>query len=472
MVSFGLGIISFVLIITLIILDIKKKISLTNRYIMGVYLLVMPHILSLVYYDLRLNPSPAIWFWDMVILFAYIFIKIMIHPNRRRGVTSKRLHIMEGGRWLLIYTFFCQAIQIALYRVLIFKCGVGYSPLMYYDFIVTLIFMWLLGINGILRIICTSSWLSVFKRISCIILLHIPIVAFFVMVYLGKTARLEFEYFSYKKLQEKHRANSDICATKYPIVMVHGVGFRDLHYFNYWGRIPQELEKLGAKIYYGHQEGWGTIINNAEELKTTILDVLKETGAKKVNIIAHSKGGLDSRYAISQLGMGEYVASLTTVSTPHHGVKMADVLVHMPQPLFKFINFCVNSSFKGYGDKNPNFAEAAYDFTTQRAKQFNQLCKDVPSVYYQSYTSVIKNVFSDYVLRLPYIFISIIDGPNDGLVTVDSAKWGNFRGVIKNKYTRGISHADVIDLKRENFRGFDVVEKYISIVSELKDRGY
>ena len=44
------------------------------------------------------------------------------------------------------------------------------------------------------------------------------------------------------------------CKTKYPILMVHGMGFRDRKYFNYWGRIPKILKENGADIYYGHQD--------------------------------------------------------------------------------------------------------------------------------------------------------------------------------------------------------------------------
>jgi triacylglycerol lipase len=36
--------------------------------------------------------------------------------------------------------------------------------------------------------------------------------------------------------------------------------------------------------------------------------VLSQTGAQKVNIIAHSKGGLDCRYAIANLGLEDKVA--------------------------------------------------------------------------------------------------------------------------------------------------------------------
>ena len=35
--------------------------------------------------------------------------------------------------------------------------------------------------------------------------------------------------------------------------MVHGVFFRDFRCLNYWGRIPKELRRNGATVYYGQQ---------------------------------------------------------------------------------------------------------------------------------------------------------------------------------------------------------------------------
>lgn len=66
-----------------------------------------------------------------------------------------------------------------------------------------------------------------------------------------------------------------------------------------------------------------------------------------------------------------------------------------------------------------------------------------------------------------------LDTPeNDGLVSVSSAKWGTFKGVFQSNKRRGISHGDMIDLRREDYNGFDVIEEYIKIVEELKEMGY
>ena len=45
---------------------------------------------------------------------------------------------------------------------------------------------------------------------------------------------------------------SNDCSLKYPLLMVHGMGFRDDKFFSYWGRIPKTLEEMGCKVvkYY------------------------------------------------------------------------------------------------------------------------------------------------------------------------------------------------------------------------------
>ena len=101
--------------------------------------------------------------------------------------------------------------------------------------------------------------------------------------------------------------------------MVHGVFFRDFEHLNYWGRIPEELEKNGAVIYYGNHNSAAAVRDSAKELAARIHQIVNETGCGKVNVIAHSKGGLDTRATIALTDIAPYVASLTTINTPHRG---------------------------------------------------------------------------------------------------------------------------------------------------------
>ena len=117
-------------------------------------------------------------------------------------------------------------------------------------------------------------------------------------------------------MPHKERAADLSCQTKYPIVLIHGAGFRDLKWPVYWGRIPGALEKRGARVFYGLQDCWASTETNAREIVRRIDEILGEIGEKKVNLIAHSKGGLEARMAASSLGAGDRIASVTTSPRP------------------------------------------------------------------------------------------------------------------------------------------------------------
>lgn len=63
---------------------------------------------------------------------------------------------------------------------------------------------------------------------------------------------------------------------------------------------------------------------NAKELRTKTTDFLKPLKAKRVNVLAHSKGGLDAQ-AMANLKTDFKILSLSTLSTPHLGSPTADI---------------------------------------------------------------------------------------------------------------------------------------------------
>ena len=269
------------------------------------------------------------------------------------------------------------------------------------------------------------------------------------------------------------------CKTKYPMVFIHGTGFRDRKWLNYWGRIPKALAQNGCEIYYGNQDSWATIENNALALKERIQEVLAETGAEKVNIVAHSKGGMEARYIISSLDMSDYIASLTTISTPHHGSKTMDSVCRLPAFLFNLTSFFANLWFRILGDKKPDFHYVCKQFTTHYAEEFNKCNTDAENIYYQSYAGAMKNSFSDFIMIVPHFVINLVEGENDGLVSVKSAQWGNFKGILRGSTRRGISHADEVDIRRMKLSKKakdgcinDICDVYLQIVKDLKQLGY
>ncbi|MDE6232747.1 MAG: triacylglycerol lipase [Lachnospiraceae bacterium] len=328
--------------------------------------------------------------------------------------------------------------------------------------------------NGIIRIYLSSAQLGMKWRVIGIICGCIPIVHIIVLAKLIRIASKEVELENKKILTNKGRQADAICKTKYPILMVHGVFFRDFRYFNYWGRIPKELEQNGATIYYGNHQSAAMVSESAKELDARIRQIVEETGCGKLNVIAHSKGGLDTRYALSMLGTDKYVASLTTINTPHRGCEFADYLLSkIPESQQNAVANTYNSAFQKLGDESPDFIAAVTDLTASACKKINEEAKDMPDVYYQSIGSKL-NVAScgRFPLNLTYKLVKCFDGFNDGLVGEESFQWGEDYQFLTVKGKRGISHGDVIDLNRENIDGFDVREFYVELVSRLREMGF
>ncbi len=273
-----------------------------------------------------------------------------------------------------------------------------------------------------------------------------------------------------------------ICDTKYPILLLHGLGFADklpIHY--YWGRIPRCLRQRGALVYFGNQDGNGTIGDNARRLIPIIQDILRQTGAEKVNIIAHSKGGLEARYLVSSLHMGSLVASITTLGTPHHGSGTIDMLMHRYHLIIRAGSHAVDLGRRCLGDKSPHTYHAIRQLTTDYMRRFNAMNPDDPNVFYRSYAFMMDKANSDPLLCIPYLFVKHLEGDNDGMVTPKNAAWSNFQGIYHGVCGRGLSHADAVDLKRrpvaiqspyEERILSDITRFYIQIVKDLKERGF
>ena len=273
------------------------------------------------------------------------------------------------------------------------------------------------------------------------------------------------------------KEKQDTCRTRYPLVFIHGAGFRDLKWPVYWGRIPSALEARGAVIFYGLQDCWASIETNAEAIAGRIDEILARTGSEKVNIIAHSKGGLDARMAASSFGCGDRIASITTIATPHRGSKTIDRLFAVPRPVWSMAAFAVDNWIRVVGDKKPDLLKLCEDFTTERMKDFNKSNPDVPGIFYQSFACVMSHPFSDINLSTANAVVKHFEGENDGLVSVESARWGEEFTVLRSNSFRGISHLDAIDLRRRRLTAkkgdgvSDICAFYISLAEGLKARG-
>lgn len=259
----------------------------------------------------------------------------------------------------------------------------------------------------------------------------------------------------------------------YPILLIHGMGFRDGKLFNYWGRIPKMLKKMGFTVYYGGQDSNGTVETNGKVIARRIEEIVRETGCEKLNIIAHSKGGMDARYALSTLGMGKYAATLTTLSTPHHGSVTVDKLMELPDLLVRAVAKCSDIWLRIWGDKYPDAYSVFHSFTTAEAERFNEQNPDCEGVRYRSYAFVMKDPFSDLFMWFTNLVVSHFEGENDGLLAPRAVQWGEFMGIKRGADRRGISHCDEVDMRRlklsrkKNDGISDILEVYREIAESL-----
>lgn len=115
--------------------------------------------------------------------------------------------------------------------------------------------------------------------------------------------------------------------SKDPVVFVHGFSgggwnFDILKEYLKADGWPQEY-----LLAISYSDNLGCNEKNAEELKAFIDNVLSQTGKSKVDIVAHSMGGISTRYYIKNLGGAEKVNDVVTLGTPNHGTLCAGVAI-------------------------------------------------------------------------------------------------------------------------------------------------
>ena len=265
--------------------------------------------------------------------------------------------------------------------------------------------------------------------------------------------------------------------TKFPIVLVHGMGgFEKLGVLEYWFGVPSMLRKAGYAVFVTVQDPFNSSDVRAQQLATWVDRVRACTCADKVNLVAHSQGGRDARELVTTLGYASQVASVTTIATPHGGTKVADALLGwLPGPDAGLLD--VLAQFAGQLYTKPlqdaKLKGALEACSEKLAPAWNVAHPDAPGVQYWSWAGlsgltakgkpacdggdVPAPANGDIVepgLQASWLFLGGGTVPNDGLVPVESAKWGHFRGCVRADHMDEVGQiAGVVD-------GFDHLKFY------------
>ncbi len=235
-----------------------------------------------------------------------------------------------------------------------------------------------------------------------------------------------------------------VIPVQHPVVLMHGFGI--LAAFRRKGHLHEEAMNLrlhGVRAYAPNVVAYNTVPIRAAMWKDRLERILDETGAERVNLIAHSMGGLDARYLISELEMHPHIASLVTISTPHHGSPIAALLREQPERLQSWVTDLCNWMGTTVQKEAPSdflttVAELTEEYVCER---FNPAIPDHPSVQYWSFAGAAGKGAEAPINPFLLLFNSIIhkiEGINDGFVSVESAKWGEFKGTIEADHARQV----------------------------------
>lgn len=410
--------------------------------------------------------------WLFVLIPSFLAINIFT-GFQNKEIQSMRLRVCYHGGCMLVIFAVSVVVAVLWHLLALFTFWRGDYASLLWSAVLCIVIESIVFWNGMICVYCTSVQLGIRRRVLGFLCGLIPVVNVIALVKIIRVVFREVDMEVEKEALNKERAHLEICKTKYPILLVHGVFFRDSRLLNYWGRIPSELSKNGAEVVYGEHESARPVAESAKELAVRIKRVLEDHHCDKVNIIAHSKGGLDCRYALQHLGIGPQVASLTTINTPHRGCIFAEYLLQkVPQSIARHVADAYNASYKALGDRNPDFIAAVTDLTASVSQKRDAECVAPPDIFCQSVGSRLnRGTNGRFPLNFSYYLVKHFDGPNDGLVSEDSFQWGERYQLLTVKGKRGISHGDIVDMNRENIPEFDVREFYVQLVADLKNRG-
>lgn len=305
-----------------------------------------------------------------------------------------------------------------------------------------------------------------------------------------------------------------LAPTRFPILLAHGFNTSTTNFWAFNG-VDRDLAEAGYLARLGSVPPFDTPQVRAGFLSDQIDQLLADSGATKVNLVCFSMGGLDCRFLASPNGLdrGDVIASITTISSPHHGSGVADAVLRLlptserPRQAIDAVATLFGMTFSEVANDSHLIA-ALESMAEANIGAFNRDIIDAPGVFYQSFAGyshaggltlpAIEAAIDDacrddrgalQIFRHPKrrdvmdpllvgsaAFVGHLDPlhpssaiPNDGVSTVASAKWGTFRGCFPADHLDQVGQ--IKDQPVDRRTGFGYLRLYRWIASDLGERG-
>lgn len=281
----------------------------------------------------------------------------------------------------------------------------------------------------------------------------------------------------------------------FPIVLCHGFsGFRNIGAIDYFYGVAAALRKDGHVVYVPEVAPFQSSDVRGAQLAAYIKSVvLPQTGAAKVTLVAHSQGGIDARFAARALP-GK-VAAVVTIATPHRGTEVADIAVgerRGPVELALAALLDLLGASRGQQDAWASM----HNLTTTAMARWNAERPDADGVAFFSIAGRSARSQGEGLCNPPTqaAFVARWDRyldplslalglsgriieqnvvplrPHDGLVSVESARWGTFLGCVPVDHFGEV--CQLLGAPRGSGNAFDCVTFYRDLAGWLRERGY
>jgi triacylglycerol esterase/lipase EstA (alpha/beta hydrolase family) len=104
-----------------------------------------------------------------------------------------------------------------------------------------------------------------------------------------------------------------------PVILLHGFAMNRTQ----WLWLGRRLARRGVGPLYGTSYfSPQSVATSARHLQRFIARVMAREDAERVDIVAHSLGGVVARYYLEKLGGAEHVGRLLTIASPHKGTRL------------------------------------------------------------------------------------------------------------------------------------------------------
>ena len=209
--------------------------------------------------------------------------------------------------------------------------------------------------------------------------------------------------FSNLRIRGYFTVNTD----RVPVLLVHGWGRGSARS---WDTIESWLEADGYHVEVLEYDNSRYIDVAARQLSQKVQEML--LNSDKIDIIAHSYGGLVSRYYIETMGGNRYIRNLIMLATPNHGSQLADILTDSEDnPTRPIIEFLLTLYF----GSNPRTWDSTYHLRTTGNPTLENLDSGLDLSKLGTRYFVIAG--TRHIVGLS----SLLPGHDDGVVAVDSA---------------------------------------------------